>query len=297
MSKAELLFDKLLDLILMFLGLYAAIAVQDYVDKHKEHKQYKQLLEGFSEELESNQLQRKTVEGQLGKLEEDSLGGASLRFTYFNKKANYYQEFLYCYLDLKKSKNAQFKKEVSAKRVKQCKALMKGFKEKDPEHLSLSPVYRRDVWRFYLAGGVHLFQEFESNSAVERCNLDGISVNGLAICIGSTYGKLSDIESQVKYIQDLVNDTYFRKQGAMETRFKKFINELKPYRKRSDKEAITIISRLIEELDTYITNVQYSVQETAALMKFKVEVLKKEMLNLDERFKVVQKSVKDEINL
>ena len=88
MSKAELFFDKLLDLILMFLGLYAAIAVQDYVDKHKEHKQYKQLLEGFSEELSSNQLQRKTVEGQLGKLEEDSLGGASLRFEYFEKKAN-----------------------------------------------------------------------------------------------------------------------------------------------------------------------------------------------------------------
>jgi hypothetical protein len=281
----------------MFLGLYAAIAVQDYVDKHKEHKQYKQLLGGFSEELASNQLQRTTVEGQLGKLDKDDLGEASERFEYFEKKANYYQDFLYCYLDIKKSKNAQFKKQVSAKRIKKCKTLMKGFKDEDPKHLSLSPVYRRDVWRFYLAGGVHLFQEFETNSKIERCNLDGLSVNGLAICIGSTYGELTDIETQVKYIQDLVNDTYFRKQGAMETRFKKFIQELGPYRKSSDNNAIAAISRLIKELDAYITHVQYSVQETSALMRFKVGVLKQDMLKLDARFKVVQKAIKDEIDL
>ena len=46
--------DKLLDLILMFLGLYAAMALQDLVDHHKDRAQYVELLRGFKEELNSN---------------------------------------------------------------------------------------------------------------------------------------------------------------------------------------------------------------------------------------------------
>jgi hypothetical protein len=50
----SLLFDKSVDLLLMFLGLYAAMAVQDFADHQKEKKQYRQLIQGFHEELQSN---------------------------------------------------------------------------------------------------------------------------------------------------------------------------------------------------------------------------------------------------
>ena len=64
--SSSIWFDKLIDLVLMFVGLYAAMEVQDFVDYRQDKKQYNQILEGFKDELKSNQKQKLTIEGGLG---------------------------------------------------------------------------------------------------------------------------------------------------------------------------------------------------------------------------------------
>ena len=298
LSTSELVADKFVDLILMFLGLYAAIAVQDLVDQRKESKQYTQLLEGFTEELQGNKMQRSTVEGKLGNLDKGSdIGEANARFSYFKAEAKHFYSFLECYRDFRMIKVSKKRSPAQQQRFKECKVVLKSkLKVKDPDHLSLSPVYRRDVWRFYLAGGVHLFQEFEKRVAHDRCKVDGVGIKGLAICIGSTYGELSEIEAQVKEIQDLVNDTYFNRQGSLEARFKQFLEELSPYKKRNDAQALAAINRLIDGVIAHIKTQEQAVDQSARVMQYKVKLLKKRMIVLDNRFDVVLTSVNAELD-
>lgn len=247
MSKdRSLFFDKSLDLILMFLGLYAAIAVQDLVDHQKDKQNYKELLNGFREELDSNQQQRRNIESKLGQLDQiKEIGESGASFKFFSSQRKYMKQFLDCYLDMK-LKSIK-KKTLDDQRVENCKLLFKkGFQLKAPEHLDLSPIYRKDVWRFYLAGGVQLFQKFERKTKQARCTIEGKPSFGLAICIGSIYTALKKVELQVAEIQNLVNETYFNRQGILDAEFQSFKRQIKDLGKRTDSEAIeTIKSQVV----------------------------------------------------
>ncbi len=291
----SLLFDKSVDLVFMFLGLYAAIAVQDLVDHQKDKQNYQQLLSGFKEELESNQDQRSNIESKLGKLEEiNDIGESGASFKFFSSQGKYMDQFLDCYLDMK-LKSIK-KKSLSDKRIKSCKVLFKkGFKLKAPEHLDLTPVYRKDVWRFYLAGGVQLFQMFEKKVKEARCTIEGKPSYGLAICIGSIYTVLKKVEEQVAEIQSLVNDTYFNRQGILDAEFKNFKRVVKTLGKRTDGEAISILKKHTAHLKSDVQNGQQAVDVSLSLMRFKIKQLKKTALALDQRFNEVLKALNKEI--
>lgn len=298
MSKKDksLLFDKSVDLILMFLGLYAAIAVQDFVDHQKDKDHYQQLLSGFKEELMSNQGQKSNIESRLGALDQvNSIGDAGTSFEFFTAQTKYMSSFLSCYLDFK-LKGTSKKYALTPKREQECKALFKeGFKQTAPKHLSLSPVYRKDVWRFYLAGGVQLFQTFEKPSRVSRCTIEGQPSTGLAICIGSIYTVLKKVEKQVAGIQKLVNDTYFNRQGILDAEFKDFKRQMKQLGKRKDAEAIALTKSLVDKLNQHLREGQQAVDLSLSLMRFKISQLKATATSLDQRFDDVLKSISAEI--
>jgi len=297
---ADLLLDKLLDLALMFLGLYAAIAVQDLVDAGKERRQYTQLLQGFSDELKNNKKQRAAVEEKLGPLDQPGIGKMKTRVDFFKAQSSYYARFVMCYRDLWAAQDPKTRRLIDATEddLKACRDLMKGgLKEKDPEHLALTPVYRRDVWRFYLAGGVHLFQEFEEKNQGARCTLNGVVIKSLAICVGSTYGELDEIEREVSALQDLVNDTYFNRQGALSVAFEEFKERVKPYQRARTEESLRAMTALAKRLVAHVDKARVAVEQTAAVMHFKVKLLKERMLLLDARFKEVRARLRQELGL
>ncbi len=295
---SDLVIDKLIDLVLMFLGLYAAIAVQDLVDAGKERRQYTQLLQGFSDELRNNKKQRVAVEEKLGALDQPGIGQVKARVDFFKAQSSYYARYASCYRDLWASQNPKTRALTSAteEELRLCLDVVKGgFKEKDPEHLALTPVYRRDVWRFYLAGGVHLFQEFEGKNQGARCTLNGVVVKSLAICIGSTYGELDEIEREVSGLQELVNDTYFNRQGSLSAVFEEFKERVKPYQKVRSEEAFRAIDALARRVAEHAEEGRFAVERTAAVMHFKVKLLKERMLTLDARFKEVRARIRQEL--
>lgn len=290
----SLLFDKSVDLVLMFLGLYAAMAVQDFADHHKDKQQYKQLLTGFQEELESNRIQRTNIEEKLGALNDlKEIGQAGNSFEFFTAQTTYMRSFLDCYSELKLGDK---KTKISPERKKECVSLLKkGFRQKAPEHLALTPVYRRDVWRFYLAGGVQLFQTFEKPTGQARCQVEGQPSTGLAICIGSIYNKLSVVEQQVRGIQNLVNDTYFNRQGILDAEFKEFKRQMKVLGKRTDAEAVSLTNTLVTRLHQKLNEGQLAVDLSLSMMKYKIKQLKRTADTLDQRFAEVLSALNNEI--
>ena len=295
MSKqptSSIWFDKLIDLLLMFLGLYAAMELQDFVDHRQDKKQYKQLLDGFKDELKSNQKQRQSIESGLGSLDKLSdFGESEKSLDYFMSLSTYAAKFSGCYVDLRVNKSG-----LKKDRLSECKLLFKTkFTQDKPPHLELSPVYRRDVWRLYLAGGVQLFRDFESKVKTARCAIGDGSSKKLAICIGSIYAELDDIEERVRSIQSLVNETYFYYQGVLEAEFNLFKKVAKEYKGRQDKEAVKVINSAREALHIKIKEGQQAVEISRSQMRSKIIQLKKEVLKLDARFTEVRGAVKGEL--
>lgn len=290
----SLLFDKGLDLLLMFLGLYAAMAVQDFVDHNKSRGQYKELLAGFQEELESNRDQRATIESKLGPLDQlNNVGESAKSFTFFNKQTAYMQRFVRCYTDIRLSKAKRAT--VSAQHINDCKTFIKGgFKLKQPPHLDLSPVYRRDVWRLYLIGGVQLFREFETVSDQPRCLIEGKTSKRLAVCIGSVYSELDEVEAQVKGIQSLVNETYFFRQGVIDSEFKRFVRELKALKGRKDADAATRLTELRDRVISKLQEGQEALDISRTQLRYKIKQLKVTASKLETRINSVLNSVGQE---
>lgn len=292
----SLLFDKGLDLVLMFLGLYAAMAVQDIVDHGKDRGQYKKLLAGFQEELESNRDQRANIESKLGALNDSNdVGESADSFTFFSKQSEYMERFVRCYTDIRLHNAKQVK--LSATHLSDCKSFLKvKFKLKQPPHLDLSPVYRRDVWRLYLADGVQLFREFEVVNEQTRCHIEGKPSRRLAICIGSVYSEFNDIESQVQEIQSLVNDTYFFRQGVIDSEFSRFVRKLKELRGRKDAVAAQQLVRLRDRIIQKLEEGQEALDISNTQLRYKVKQLKQTTRKLNARIEAVLTSLKQAVD-
>ena len=70
----ELFIDKTVDFVLIFVGLYAAVALQRYQDDQKEKEEYAMLLNDFKHELEANRAQHATIESDLGPADQQHAG-------------------------------------------------------------------------------------------------------------------------------------------------------------------------------------------------------------------------------
>jgi len=290
--SSSIWFDKMIDLVLMFVGLYAAMEVQDFVDYRQDKKQYKQLLEGFKDELKNNQKQKLAIEGGLGATDQlADFGDAEKSLDYFMALSEYAVQFSGCYVDLRLNGA-----KLAGERAKTCKRLFKKrFTVEKPPHLELSPVYRRDVWRLYLADGVQLFREFESKQKKARCAIGEGSSKKLTICVGSIYAELDEIELRVGEIQRLVNETYFYYQGVLEASFNRFKKRVQTYKGRKDKVAVEVITEARDALHNEIEKGQQAVEISRSQMRSKIRQLKREVLRLDGRFTEVRGAIKSEL--
>lgn len=285
--------DKAIDLAIMFLGLYAAMGLQDLVDYSRDKSQYRQLIEGFQEEVKSNQRQRGALESSLGSLDEQAVfGEAEASFDYFIALSGYAERFSACYTTLRLSKTKKGKRGVSAKELAGCKrTLSTKFALKRPALLSLSPVYRRDVWQLYLADGVRLFRSFERKAEATRCTIEGQPSRELSICVGSIYNQLDDVESQVAQIQALVNETYFYNQGVLDAELKAFKRGVKGLKGKPDAEVISTLKALNESLANVIKERRLRVDISRSQLRAKIQQLKQTARTLDDRFKEVLKAL------
>ena len=294
-NTSELLFDKGIDFLLMFLGLWAAMLAQDCADHQRDKQQYVKLLEGFQEELENNRDQRSVIESKLGDLSEDkSIGEAAESFDYFSAQAQYMRSFLPCYVDIR-SRGVRGVRTLSAERKAECRKALKQSKPKQATHLDLSPVYRRDVWRLYLADGVGLFREFESTSAYPRCEIEGKPTKLLAICIGSVYRELSEVERQVSAIQELVNETYFFRQGALDAEMRALTRTMKSLGKPKSVQDVTRLKTLTTDFLTKLNQDEMIVKISRAQMRYKIRQLKQTALELERDIGQAVKALKLEI--
>ena len=71
---SELALDKVIDFVLIFVGLYAATALQRCQDAAKEKDEYVALLRDFKGELAANLAQEAAIEKDLGRIDDTTPG-------------------------------------------------------------------------------------------------------------------------------------------------------------------------------------------------------------------------------
>ncbi|MCW5833289.1 MAG: hypothetical protein KIS78_12885, partial [Labilithrix sp.] len=205
----ELFIDKTVDFILIFVGLYAATALQRYQDDQKEKDEYVLLLNDFKHELEANRAQHGTIEQDLGPADHQAsgvvLGPMEATFSRFIKDLDADEDLVHClHRDYAKAKG----KAKAARSDPRCAQLYAAFEKEAAEHASgkstsfkfepatLSPFYRYEVWQLYLANSAKIFKNKE-----------------LAVKIGEAYNNMHVIEKQVADIETTYNDAFMRQVG------------------------------------------------------------------------------------
>lgn len=203
--SGDLVLDKVIDFFLIFIGLYAAIAVQRYQDERKERTEYVVLLEDFVVEIKANRQQHATIERDLGPVIEippgPVLGPMAATFEAFEKEMSEDEQLVKClhreFAPAQKKSSplchklyAEFEKNGASRAGTAAAAHF--------EPVVLSPFYRYEVWELYTSTGAKLFK-----------NKD------LAVKIGEIYNNARLIEKQVAEIEGTYNDTFMKQVGRM----------------------------------------------------------------------------------
>lgn len=206
----ELFIDKTVDFILIFVGLYAAVALQRYQDDQKEKEEYVTLLNDFKHELEANRAQHATIESDLGPADQQNagvvLGPMEATFSRFIKELDADEDLVHClHRDFGKGNTKGAKAKAPDPT---CRALYAQFDKTAAEHAhgtgssfafepaALSPFYRYEVWQLYLANSAKIFKNKE-----------------LAVKLGEVYNNMHVIEKQVADIEVTYNDAFMRQVG------------------------------------------------------------------------------------
>jgi hypothetical protein len=206
----ELVVDKTIDFILIFVGLYAAMAVDRYLAEQREHEEYLALLADFRTELVANRKQHESIVKDLGPLTETVrgkvLGPMEATFQRFDAEMREDEETVHCLHKQYVSRGGRGKKSAPlpagcAERLKKFEQVAKA-KHADGappfEPAVLSPFYRYEVWELYVAGGTRIFKNKE-----------------LAVKIGEIYNNARLIEKQVAEIERAYNDVFMKQVGRM----------------------------------------------------------------------------------
>lgn len=197
--------DKFFDFFLIFVGLYAATALQRYQDSAKEKSAYIALLRDFKGELQANLKQEDAIERDLGRIE-DATAGSNLgpmkdTFERFFKQLKQDEEVLTC---LHEEFAASVKPNEPARANQQCHTLYAALDKVHASHVTsftfrpavLTPFYRYEVWQLYMADGVKTFRNKE-----------------LAVKIGEVYNNARLIEKHVTDIESTYNDSFMKQVG------------------------------------------------------------------------------------
>lgn len=281
--------DKFIDFILIFVGLYAAIAVQRYQDGAREKEQYLSLLRDFDTEIAANLEQEASIEKDLGKIDDtepgSNLGPMGETFERFFTTIDEDVEVVHCLHEefvVEGRTRADLTVDHGGKKL-DCHALYSKFDAKhreggelfDFEPAVLTPFYRKEVWQLYLADGVKTFRNKE-----------------LAVRIGEIYANAQLIEEQVQDIENTYNDAFMVQVGrtaATDQELAEIVHdeEVQGTLPPGDMPLLLSVSEKIKEE-------RYAVVETQRILELKVERLKRTVLLMREEIEQVRAQIAEE---
>lgn len=282
---AELTLDKVIDFVLIFVGLYAAMSVERCQAEHTERDEYVTMLKDFSAELDANLAQEKSIEKVLGAIDQaappDNMGPMAKTFTDFFHDLEHDETLVECL-------RAEFLRAKHKKRSAECHAAYSKFHDehkKTAHHAPatgfafrpavLTPFYRYEIWQMYLAGSVKLFK-----------NKD------VAKKIGEVYNNAHLIERQVADIEKLYNDVFMRQTGrsmATDAELAEIIED-----EEEEGELAPDELRQLVTLDEALKNEYFEVVELQGVLRLQVERLKNTVLVMRREIEVAKAAIDEE---
>lgn len=281
----ELVIDKVVDFILIFVGLYAAIAVQRYQDASKEKDEYSSLLVDFKRELQANLDQEGSITKDLGAIEDtkpgENLGPMQNTFKGFFAALAEDERVVKC---LHEEFAVATEGEPPATSA-ECHGLYAKFDKahEDPETsfsfdpAVLTPFYRHEVWQLYLADGVKTFR-----------NKD------LAVDIAEVYANARLIEEQIEDIETTYNDAFMKQVGrtaATDLMLAEIVHDEEKHHKLSAADLTLLI-----HVDEQIKDEHYAALEVEHILELKVERMKKTVLLMRTEIESVRKAIEEELD-
>jgi hypothetical protein len=291
LNARELLVDKAIDFVLIFVGLYAAIAVQRYQDTQKEKAEYVSLLQDFDHELSANLAQEASIEKDLGEIAKaeapGNLGPMKKSFDAFFHSLAEDEKVVHCL-------RGEFTAKVSPGKAKKgplsgkdaaCHALYAAFDrahgEGSPEAFAftpavLTPFYRYEVWQLYLADGVKIFRNKE-----------------LAVKLGEIYSNARIIERQVAEIEATYNDAFMKQVGrsaATDAELAEVVHD------EEEEHGLSPHNRaLLLHIAQSLKEERYATKEAKSILELKVERMKKTVLMMRTEIEAVRAAIAEEL--
>jgi hypothetical protein len=284
LNGSELVLDKFIDFVLIFIGLYAAIAVQRWQDTAKEKQGYAALLGDFKRELDANLSQEASIEKDLGLIVDttpgSNLGPMQATFTHFFEELGRDELLVHC---LHEEFAAGLKPGETHAR-EECHPLYAEFDKAhvEPTHsfdfkpAVLTPFYRYEVWELYIADGVTTFRNKE-----------------LAVRIAEVYSNARLIEKQVADIEATYNDAFMKQVGrsmATDMELAEIVHDEEQEHGLSEQNQTLLIH--VAEM---IKDEHYASLEVQRILELKVERMKKIVLLMREEIEAVQLAIDEEI--
>lgn len=208
----ELMIDKSLDFVLIFVGLYAAIAVQKWQDAKKEREDYTRIVADFTAEVTSNRDQRGTIESQIGKTsdvaDDKILGKLSGEFEKLATETAEADKLLGCLALAIEVSNLPAPTPPQQEKLAACAPVFaelekEGEAAKPDEEfkpVTLTPFYRKVVFQQYLSKHVGTFADHVKNKE-------------LAVKLGELYENADRVEKLVDEIERKYNADFGARKG------------------------------------------------------------------------------------
>jgi hypothetical protein len=283
-DRSELVIDKLIDFFLIFIGLYAAIAVQRWQDTAKEKQEYLSLLGDFKRELGANLSQEASIEKDLGPIVDttpgSNLGPMQETFARFFEELAEDEEVIKCLHDefaaATKAGETHVREECHVLYAQFDKAHGKATTSFDFKPAVLTPFYRYEVWELYIADGIKTFR-----------NKD------LAVKIAEAYSNARLIEKQVADIEATYNDAFMKQVGrsaATDMELAEIVHDEEQAHGLSSQNQTLLI-----HVSEAIKEEHYASLEVQRILELKVERMKNIVLLMREEIESVERAIDEEI--
>ncbi len=281
----ELVVDKAIDFGLIFVGLYAATALQRCQDTAKQKDEYVSLLRDFKRELDANLAQEASIAKDLGPIEQTepgkNLGPMQETFKHFFEELEEDEKVVKCLHDEFVSAHAE-----DHKTPDECTKLYAQFDEAHESHdkesfsfqpAILTPFYRREVWQLYIADGVKTFRNKE-----------------LAVRIAEVYANADLVEEQVEDIENAYNDAFMVQVGrtaATDMELAQIVHDEEVHHGLSEADLTLFL-----HVDEAVKAEHFSALEVQRTLELKAERMKKTVLVMRAEIEEVQAAIDEELD-
>lgn len=313
----ELFIDKTVDFILIFVGLYAAMAVQDWQDAAKDKQGYISLLRDFKRELDANLEQEASIVKDLGEIEDTTpgknLGPMQSTFKHFFEELKEDEKILHCmhtefvaahgladaaghdepaheddahaepaeHGDDHGEEEAAPERELSKE---ECHALYAQFDKAHSKHEESFNFQPAALTPFYRR---EVWQLYLADGVTTFRNKE------LAVSIAEVYANAALIEEQIQDIEDTFNDAFMPQVGrtaATDMELAEIVHDEETQHALSAADMTLLL-----HVDEAIKEEHYAALEVERTLELKVERMKKTVLVMRGEMEDVQKAIDVEL--